>query len=88
MNLQRRAARVGEDVGDALALEGFDEDVGAFAGLVRGKSGRKVCFWGCYYSLGGGGGGGGGGGFGEGVCDDAETGFSKIMRTRKGKSGN
>lgn len=87
VNLHRRAARVGEDVGDALALEGFDEDVGAFARLVRGKSGRKVCFWRCYYSLGDSG-QGGGGGFGEGACDDAETGFSELMRKRKGEFGN
>jgi hypothetical protein len=33
VDLHGRAAGVGEDVADAAALEGLDEDVGAFAGL-------------------------------------------------------
>lgn len=41
MDLQRRAAGVGEDVPHALALEGLDEDVGALARLVRSKSGNE-----------------------------------------------
>ncbi|PON77291.1 hypothetical protein PanWU01x14_029100 [Parasponia andersonii] len=34
VDLQSCAARVGEDVGDALELEGLDEDVGTLSGLI------------------------------------------------------
>lgn len=40
MDLHGSAAGVREDVGDALELEGFDEDVGAFARFVGGEAGR------------------------------------------------
>ena len=42
VDLHRRAAWVGEDVCDAFAFEGFDEDVGAFSWLVRGISGNEA----------------------------------------------
>lgn len=51
VDLHGRAAGVGEDVGDAAALEGLDEDVGALAGLGwapwpergGGRGGRGRC---------------------------------------------
>ena len=65
MDLHRRAARVREDVGDALPFQGLNEDVCAFAGLVVAESSGNLRL------LGGGGGNGGvgSGGFGEGTCD-------------------
>lgn len=42
VDFQRRAAGIGEDVGDALTLESLDEDVGALARLVEGKSGNEI----------------------------------------------
>lgn len=41
VDLHGGAARVSEDVGDALALQGLHEDIGAFAGLVGAKSGSE-----------------------------------------------
>lgn len=41
MNLHGSATRVSEDVGDTFAFESFDEDIGAFSGLVRSKSGNE-----------------------------------------------
>ncbi|PON72130.1 hypothetical protein TorRG33x02_252500 [Trema orientale] len=77
VNLHGRAAGVGEHVGDALALEGLDEDIGALPGLVGAES-RDERIW-----VGGNGGGGGGGSGGrsgggrwgaarEGAGDDVE----------------
>ncbi|PKI53285.1 hypothetical protein CRG98_026313, partial [Punica granatum] len=54
VDLQGRPSRVCEDVADALPLEGLHDDVGAFAGLVGGKSGDEG-------GIGGGGRGGGAG---------------------------
>ena len=50
MDLHRRGAGVGENVPHPLALEGFDEDVGAFARLVRSESGNEGLFF-CFLSL-------------------------------------
>lgn len=41
VDLQGGAARVSKHVGDALSLQGFDEDVGAFSGFVGGKPGSE-----------------------------------------------
>lgn len=51
MDLQRRAAGVGENVPHPLALEGLDEDVGALARLVRSKSGNKGLLFSCFFLL-------------------------------------
>lgn len=41
MDLHRRAAGVGEDVRDALALQRLHEDVAAFPWCVGGKAGNE-----------------------------------------------
>lgn len=62
VDLHGRATRVSEYVGDSLALQSFDEDIGAFSGLVRGKSGNDCLR---FRNNGGCGGGGGGGDIGR-----------------------
>lgn len=41
VDLQRSTAGVGEDIGDTLAFKSFNEDISAFSGFARGKSGNK-----------------------------------------------
>lgn len=79
------AAGVGEDVGDALAFEGFDEDVGAFTGLVGGVTGdesfRRRWWWrgDC--------GGSGGGRFGDDVGDVETVAFGGGRWNGEGETG-
>lgn len=63
MDLHGCAAGVSKDVGDAFSFESFDEDVGAFAGLIWGETGGEMVV------CGGGGGCCGGFGVGEDVGD-------------------
>lgn len=94
VDLQGGAARVGEDVGDALALEGLDEDIGALARLVGGESGDER--FGGGYGRGwrrrrrrGGGFGGGAGNarWGRGAGGDAEVGGGGLGGTGRHAEG-
>lgn len=87
MDLHGRAAGVSEDIGDALALESLDEDIGAFSRFISGKSGDENLRAGDGGSVDGSGGGGGGRGFGgrigeRGAADAKRTAEGGIVRKR------
>ena len=87
MDLHRRAAGVSEDIGNTLALESLDEDIGAFPRLIGSESGDEN-LRGDDGSFDGSGRGGGGGGLGGRVgkragTDAKRAGESGIVRKRR-----